>query len=700
MRSAIRFYLLSLLALFSLSKLDSASAQDPGINRYQFYSPKPNSIGINPETVIVLRYGKPIDVNTLWDDCLQVTGEISGKHTGTFTLNKDKLTLIFKPDRCFAFNEKVRIQLRNGIKTKSGVGLPLFNYGFTIRQMSGGNFNQDFSDNVEIRQDTKLKSYSLEGLKGNAVSFSDIPVPMIYYSNGATPGNIMTVLEKPPNDYLYLFNIDGTLLLARETPHRVSNFKPEFPGVATYFDHVLKGYIVMDSLLNNVDTLFMKNGYNADAHDILLLENGHIIMESYDPQMVDMSKAVEGGDPNATVIGLVIQELDENKNLLFEWRSWDHFKITDSYNNLLSSVVDYVHCNSLDADTDSTLIFSSRDLNEITKINRLTGEIIWRLGGKNNEFIYHNDTRGFSAQHSVMKQKDGSLTLFDNGDGSDPIYSRGIEYHLDEINKEVTLTMEYRHNPDIFAYVTGNLQRLDNGNTFIFWGSIVGQSGHIITEYNPKGDLVYEVRFDLNTYPTYAAYHTKWDHNIFRLSNDSVNFGEVAQGDSVSHFVNLLNNTNRPVKVTSAYGHKRDFKVEDLPITIDPLSSKSLSVKFSPESQGTQSDIITLCQEKDSSIVARQLYVKGESVVKTGIHSESYPELEVYPNPVESILKIKSFQMIRNILICNINGRIITALNNPGSEFTIDLSSVIPGFYTLVVTYLDNTKYVKRVIKI
>ena len=161
----------------------------------------------------------------------------------------------------------------------------------------------------------------------------------------------------------------------------------------------------------------MKNGYKPDAHDILLLKNGHIMMESYDPQKVDMSKVVEGGNPNATVIGLVIQELDENKNLLFEWRSWDHFKITDSYNNLLSSVVDYVHCNSLDADTDSTLIFSSRNLNEITKINRLTGKIIWRLGGKNNEFIFQNDLRGFSAQHSAMKQKNGSLTLFDNGNG-------------------------------------------------------------------------------------------------------------------------------------------------------------------------------------------------------------------------------------------------------------------------------------------
>jgi hypothetical protein len=700
MRSGMRFYWLSLMALFLLTNLDSVSAQDPGIARYQFCSPKPNSIGINPETVIILRYGKPLDVNTIKDDWLQVTGELSGKHTGTFTLNKDKMTLIFKPDQCFAFNEKVSLHMQSGIRTQAGEELPLFDYGFTVRKISAGNFSQDFSDNVDIKQDTKLKSYSSEGMKGNAISFSDIPEPMVYYSNGVTPGNIMTVLEKPPIDYLYLFNTNGTLLLARETPHRVSNFKPQLPGLATYFDHTIKGHIVIDSLLNNVDTLFMENGYNADAHDILLLKNGHIIMESYDPQMVDMSRVVEGGDPNATVIGVVIQELDENKNLLFEWRSWDHFKITDSYNNLLSSVVDYVHCNSLDADTDSTLIFSSRDMNEITKINRLTGEIIWRLGGKNNEFVYKNDTRGFSAQHSVMKQKDGSLTLFDNGNGSEPIYSRGIEYHLDEINKEVTLTMEYRHNPDIFAYVTGNLERLDNGNTFIFWGSIVGESGHIITEYNPKGDLVYEIRFDLNTYPTYAAYHTKWDHNIFRLSTDTVNFGEVTQGDSVSHDVNVINLTNNTETVTSAYEHNRDFKVEDLPLIIDPFGDKSLTVKFGPESQGTQSDIITLSQEKDSSIAARPLYVIGKSVLKTGIHNELYPELEIYPNPVESILKIKSFKMIRNILICNLNGRIITSLNNPGSEFTIDLSSVNPGFYTLVVTYLDNTKYVKIIIKI
>ena len=32
------------------------------------------------------------------------------------------------------------------------------------------------------------------------------------------------------------------------------------------------------------------------------------------------------------------------------------------------------------------LLISSRHMDEVTKIDRQTGEIIWRLGGKNNDF--------------------------------------------------------------------------------------------------------------------------------------------------------------------------------------------------------------------------------------------------------------------------------------------------------------------------
>jgi hypothetical protein len=693
------FIFLFFIGLFLFPNLHLAFSQGKEIARYQFVSPKPGSVGINPETVIVIRYGIPIDINTLKNEFLEVSGEMSGKHSGSLTLNSDNLTLIYKPDKSFAINEKVRLNLIQGIKTGEGQFLPVFSYGFTIRQKSCGNFNPDSSVYLKTPPDYYSNSDILKGRKGDIISFSDIPEPLIYCSKGASQGNIMTVLEKPPVDYLYLFNNNGTLLLARKMPHRVTNFKPHYSGVVTYFDHVLKGHIVLDSFLNPVDTLYMKNGYLADAHDVLLLENGHVIMESYDPQQLDMSKVTEGGDPNATVIGLVIQELDENRDLIFEWRSWDHFRITDSYNNLLASIVEYVHGNSLDADSDTTLIFSSRNMNEITKISRSTGKILWRLGGKNNEFDFSNDPRRFSAQHSVMRQKNGNLTLFDNGNGSEPLYSRGIEYEIDEDKRTVSLKNEYRHNPDVFAYVTGNLQRLENGSTFIFWGSIVGQIGHAITEYDPAGGMTFEAKFDLSTYPTYASYRTKWDHTIFRLSNDSVRFSEVILGDSVSNTVSVNNLTDKTIIITSAYTHSRGFTVKDLPISIPPAGTKMLTVGFRPLSTGSSSDIITICQETDSSIIARQLVVSGESIFRTGIKEEELSCFEIYPNPVGKRLEIRSLKMISRIIIYDLYGRNIKTLTNPGNSFAIDMESEKEGFYIIVAIFSDKTTLVRKIFK-
>jgi hypothetical protein len=74
---------------------------------------------------------------------------------------------------------------------------------------------------------------------------------------------------------------------------------------------------------------------------------------------------------------------------------------------------------------------------------------------------------------------------------------------------------------------------------FIYRGSIVGETGHIITEYDPSGKLTFEVRFDSSTYPTYASYRTKWDHSIFRLSKDTLDFMEVIRGDSAYLHINV-----------------------------------------------------------------------------------------------------------------------------------------------------------------
>ena len=47
---------------------------------------------------------------------------------------------------------------------------------------------------------------------------------------------------------------------------------------------------------------------------------------------------------------------------------------------------DYVHLNSIGVDPDGNLLVSSRNTHTIYKIDRSSGQIIWRLGGKHSDF--------------------------------------------------------------------------------------------------------------------------------------------------------------------------------------------------------------------------------------------------------------------------------------------------------------------------
>jgi hypothetical protein len=667
-------------------------SQDDALNLYEYLSPKPYSLYHNPETIILIRFGEEIDVLSLKDDLFNVIGDISGSHQGKFTLSRDHLTLIFTPDRNFSFNEKVTLYLREGIKTRSGKSLPLFNYWFTIREQSDSNLISIPDGDTNKPEGISEISVSTKSAKGVPLSFSDFNFPDIRLSNNPAKGNIMTTLNKKFSDYIYIFDNKAVPVYARIMPHEIKNLIPHNSGKLTYYDSFLKGFIVLDSCMTTTDTLYMENYYRTDSHEILLLENGHSILFAIDPKILDMSKIVAGGNPLATVNGIVIQELDEDKNLIFQWRSWDYFNITDSYTDLLYSVVDYVHCNSLDADTDNTLIISSRNLNEVTKISRLTGQILWRLGGKNNEFIFEDDPRQFAGQHTAIKQKNGTLTLFDNGVGLNPQYSRGIEYEIDEINKKVKLIHEYRHNPDVYANVSGNLQRLDNGNTFIYWGSGMDQSEKLFCEYDISGNMIFEARFDFNINLNFRAYRSKWEPKIFSFSSDTLIFERTVQSDPLNRAIEIKNNSGKRITITSSHHNNLGFDVNGLPITIEPGSEATVNISFTANDQNKVSDNIIFCQETDSVLVARSLFVLADIAQNAGMYKQDQTGFKVRPNPGNGLFYVESEQTGEFLIkVIDISGKTIWNTDGVFSDFyQIDLSSKPDGFYMLSIEDLST----------
>ncbi|HMQ69147.1 MAG TPA: aryl-sulfate sulfotransferase, partial [Ignavibacteria bacterium] len=295
---------------------------------------------------------------------------------------------------------------------------------------------------------------------------------------------------------------DGSIEYAREINPNVGDFKKQPNGLFAYYSYATGIHYAEDSQFNIVDSFYCGNGYTTDPHDLRLLNNGHALLMSYDPQTVNMAPVVHGGQHNATVTGLIIQEIDQNKNVVFQWRSWDHFDIVDAiYEDLTAPTVDCVHGNAIELDTDGNILISSRHLSEITKINRTTGEIIWRLGGVNNQFTFVNESIPFHYQHDIRRIANGNITLFDNGNFRSPSFSRAVEYNLDEVNKIATLVWQYRNTPDIYGAFMGSVQRLQNGNTLICWGG----TNPNVTEVTPAGSIALQMTYPLNTW-TYRAF--------------------------------------------------------------------------------------------------------------------------------------------------------------------------------------------------
>lgn len=679
---------------FLLQVMVNASSQDFMPVKYQYLSPVPGSMYHKRETAIIIRFDEIIDPSTVVNEHITVNGEISGNHNGRISLGNDLRTLTFQPDSIFTYNEDIEVRINEGIKTKSGLNIPGFFYRFKIEGIIDIDKEQKSQDNNIKTEGPVLNTLSFK--KSGALLFNDMFFCSILINDNPSSGNILTTLDGTPGHFIYIFNNNGVPVFVRKFPTQVYNLKPQPDGLLTYYDMSISGYIVMDSLLNIVDTLTMKNGYTAHTHEALILMNGHVLLFAYDPQLVDMSKIVEGGNKYATVTGLVIQELDQDKNLVFQWRSWDHFLITDSYINLLTSAIDYVHGNSLDADTDTTIILSSRNLSEITKINRLNGNIIWRFGGKNNEYSFINDPRGFSMQHSAVKLENGNLILFDNGVGFNPLYSRGIEYILDEKNLTAELIDEFRNTPDIYTNIKGNIQRTGNGNTIVYWGHVPE-----ISEFGPSANLVFNATFEQGLYPSYRVFKDDWQPCSFTFSSDTIDFNQVQQGYTESRFFDIINNTDKLLTITSAHNSNPDFSItEPFPFEISPLGTKSVSISFSSDKTGLVTGTFNICSETDSTLVNRQIHLVAESVISTGTADNTGSGVLLYPNPGNGIFLVKlSGTGYFRIRVQDVNGRTILEDRISDDEpFSVNLADKPDGMY-LVELYKHENNF-RRTLKI
>jgi hypothetical protein len=257
-----------------------------------------------------------------------------------------------------------------------------------------------------------------------------------------------------------------------------------------------------------VATVSAGNGYYADLHEVKITPQGSAFITAYG--LVDANLSAEGGSSNGILQDAIVQEVDIKTGLvMFEWHADGHVALGDSYYPPPTSGAvpwDFFHVNSVSLDPwgDGNFIISSRNTWAAYEINHVSGEVMWRLGGRRPSFRMGAGT-GFAWQHDVEWQADHTLTIFD--DGATPkehSESRAIRERIDWAHRSVELVGRDVRAPPILTGSQGNDQVLSDGSSFVGWGE-----EPYFTEFGASGQIVYDGHFP-SPGESYRAYRFPW----------------------------------------------------------------------------------------------------------------------------------------------------------------------------------------------
>lgn len=224
-------------------------------------------------------------------------------------------------------------------------------------------------------------------------------------------------------------------------------------------------YVLLDTSYREIATVRAGNGYHADFHDLEITPRDTAYLLSY--------PAVRG---NPAVREGVIQEVDiATGRVLWEWHSIDHVGLEESVAaapDKPEEAFDYFHANSVDEAPDGDLLVSARHTSALYKIDRQSGEVLWRMGGTHSDFPLDPDLE-FAWQHDARWQPGGRISLLDNRSNLDSTGppSRALTLEVDETAETVRVVDEFENPDGQTSGSQANHQLLSSGNSVVGWGS-------------------------------------------------------------------------------------------------------------------------------------------------------------------------------------------------------------------------------------
>lgn len=180
------------------------------------------------------------------------------------------------------------------------------------------------------------------------------------------------------------------------------------------------------------------------------------------------------------------------QEVLSEWAFCEHFTPDEIEE-------DWDHTNAVIPFPDEEAwLISAKEQNGLFKIDRGTGEVVWRLG-KAGDFVRTDGETAipFLRQHAPEFVGIDEVLLFDNGKKTVREESGAVQVRFDEEAMTYVITWSWYPDPPIFCQMWGDADRLENGNTLMTFGRRHQDKDSHLIEVDAAGTEVWHLKSPL-----------------------------------------------------------------------------------------------------------------------------------------------------------------------------------------------------------
>jgi len=476
-------------------------------------SPAADTPAVSPDTQISILGAPRKAIRSV-----TVTGATSGAHKGRLRPYSHARGASFVLDTPLTEGEQVQLRVRVTGRPEVKRSFTVAVAGKTPPFLNIKATKPDVLEKFVTRPDliapkiTVHKSTPKASASGN-IFLTPLPSPVVHpESNNAVtikpigPGGPM-IIDR--NGQLVWFQkltppvVAANLRIQRYDGKRVLTWW-QGPVTATAFG--LGAGIIADTRYRTIKTVEAGNGYKMDIHEFTLTPEGDALFTIYVPIRIHVPGTPAG--TTTAMMDAIVQEVDIKTGLVvWEWHALGHIPLSESYANPENSAsYDAYHINSVQSlDGGRRVVFSARDTSAVYKVDRGTGKILWRLGGKNSDFRLGPGAR-FWFQHDAQELPGNRVSVFDDeaGPPQKAPASRGLVLKLDPKRKTAKVLHQYHRAPDTSAQSEGSVQQLASGNVFVGFGST-----EFFSEFSTSGKLLFDASLP-NGDGSYRVYRFPW----------------------------------------------------------------------------------------------------------------------------------------------------------------------------------------------